>query len=400
MTINWHIITGEYPPQPGGISDYTELLAGGLAGEGHGVRVWCPECEGVSPRRDGVEARRVRGGFGPSGLLRLGRSLSREHGPRTLLVQYAPNALGMRGLNLFFCLWLMWRRLWSGDDVRVMFHEPFYYFARQPLRLNVLALVQRVMAVLLLASSRVVYVSTPAWERLLRPFAWRRRLRAVWLPIPSTIPFVKDEEGVSRLRAELTGAAGASAVIGHFGTYGDVAAGTLSRVFVELLAGRPEAVGLCLGERGEGFVAGVLRSHPELEGRLRATGRLSARDASLHLQACDLVLQPYPDGATSRRTSLMAALANGVAVVSNVGRLSERVWACPDGPALAPSPAVCEIISLGKELLGDPARLRALGGNARHFYLEHFQLARSLAALTLREEAAPEEGAACVPEKA
>ncbi len=28
--MNWFIITGEYPPQPGGLSDYTELVANGL----------------------------------------------------------------------------------------------------------------------------------------------------------------------------------------------------------------------------------------------------------------------------------------------------------------------------------------------------------------------------------
>ncbi len=27
----WHIVTGEYPPQPGGVSDYTEAVARGLA---------------------------------------------------------------------------------------------------------------------------------------------------------------------------------------------------------------------------------------------------------------------------------------------------------------------------------------------------------------------------------
>jgi glycosyltransferase involved in cell wall biosynthesis len=400
MTSNWHIITGEYPPQQGGVSDYTELLAAGLAGEGHGVSIWCPECGGESPWREGVEVRRVRGGFSPAALFRLWGALSHEPGPRTLLVQYAPNALGLRGLNVFFCLWLLCRRFGSGDDVRVMFHEPFYYFARQPLRLNLLALAQRFMALLLLASSRVVYVSTTAWERLLRPLAWPRRLRSVWLPIPSTIPFIEDEGSVTRLRSELTTAADSSVIIGHFGTYGDHAVGTLSQVFTELLTARPDAVGLCLGGRSEEFVAAVLRSRPEFEGRLRATGHLSARDVSLHLQACDLVVQPYPDGVTSRRTSLMAALANGVAVVSNVGQLSEHVWDRSAGLMLSASPAADEIIRLAKELLGDPMRLGSLGPRARHFYLEHFHLAKTLAALKLCTEAVPEAEVACALEKA
>src|SRR5207248_6476969 len=29
--IEWHVLTGEYPPQPGGVSDYTRQVARGLA---------------------------------------------------------------------------------------------------------------------------------------------------------------------------------------------------------------------------------------------------------------------------------------------------------------------------------------------------------------------------------
>jgi hypothetical protein len=29
LMLRWHIITGEYPPQPGGVSDYTRLVARG-----------------------------------------------------------------------------------------------------------------------------------------------------------------------------------------------------------------------------------------------------------------------------------------------------------------------------------------------------------------------------------
>lgn len=382
MKTDWHIITGEYPPRAGGVGDYAELLAAGLAGEGCAVRVWCPENAGAAPAHPGVEVRRLRQGFRPSGLLRLGAALSRERRPRTLLVQYAPNALGLRGLNLPFCLWLLSRRVVSGDDVRVMFHEPFFYFARQRPLLNVLAFVHRIMAVLLLASARVVYVSTPAWRQLLRPFAWPRRLRAVWLPIPSTIPVADDRGAVERLRARYARGEAGRVVVGHFGTYGAHAADTVSLVLKGLLSQRPEAVGLCLGERSEEFVAGMLRAHPELEGRLQAAGRLSPRDVSLHLQACDLIVQPYPDGATARRTSLMAGLAHGLPAVSNLGELSEPMW--PGSPALllAETPAADELIGLAASLVADPLRRRRVGGEARRFYQEHFQPRRGLDALT------------------
>src|SRR5256714_13899599 len=38
----WHLITCEYPPRTGGVSDYTRLVAEGLSEAGDEVHVWCP----------------------------------------------------------------------------------------------------------------------------------------------------------------------------------------------------------------------------------------------------------------------------------------------------------------------------------------------------------------------
>ena len=149
--------------------------------------------ESDAAHNHGVETHRIAGLFSPAKLLELGRSLNSFEAPRTLLVQYAPNAFGLRGLNIFVCLWLLSRSLFSRDDVRVMFHEPFFYFARQSLRRNLLAAVNRLMAALLMAASRIVYVSIPAWEPMLRRYDWFRRAPVKWLPIPSTIPRVEDD---------------------------------------------------------------------------------------------------------------------------------------------------------------------------------------------------------------
>src|SRR5205807_1928318 len=46
--------------------------------------------------------------------------------------------------------------------------------------------------------------------------------------------------------------------------------------------------------------------------RCRATGRLSAEDVSGWMQTVDLLLAPFSDGMSSRRTSVMAALEHGV----------------------------------------------------------------------------------------
>ena len=41
----WVLITGEYPPAPGGVSDYSSMVARGLAEAGDEVHVWAPAYE-------------------------------------------------------------------------------------------------------------------------------------------------------------------------------------------------------------------------------------------------------------------------------------------------------------------------------------------------------------------
>lgn len=377
----WHIITGEYPPQVGGISHYTEQLAEGLRAQGCEVHVWCP-CTDEGPKvESGVEVHRIRGLFSLRRLREFGHSLDRFRRPRTILLQYTPNALGMRGLNLFFCVWLLWRGVLKKDDVRVMFHEPFFYFARQSLRRNLLALVHRLMAVVLMAASKVVYVSIPAWIPMLSRYCWFRRPQMIWLPIPATIPHVEDKRAVAKVRDALTVQGRTSFVVGHFGTYGDHITGDLSEILKRLLQERSDLIAVCLGSRGEQFIAQLIESNALLKGRIVAPGVLSPQEISLYLQACDLVIQPYPDGASSRRTSLMAAISNGVPTLTTYGKLSEKIWKESAAVRLAPAHDIDAAVSLAIELLSEAEVRRIVGEKGRDFYLDNFSLSRTLLAL-------------------
>src|SRR5206468_1293075 len=99
---------------------------------------------------------------------------------------------------LGFCWWTLARRR-AGDDVRVMFHEPFFPFGIQSLRRNLLALVNHLMAALLLRAATRAYVSIPAWGRMLRRWAPRRLGTLRWLAVGSTVPRVGDPAAVSAL---------------------------------------------------------------------------------------------------------------------------------------------------------------------------------------------------------
>src|SRR4051794_12814993 len=68
----WHLVTGEYPPAPGGVADYPEAVAAALAKPGAGVHVWAPgDAERSVAEPDGVMVHRAAGQFEPADLVRL-----------------------------------------------------------------------------------------------------------------------------------------------------------------------------------------------------------------------------------------------------------------------------------------------------------------------------------------
>lgn len=381
----WHLLTGELAR--GGIGDYTRLLADALADAGREVHAWSPDAAGVALRRASVHA---MGGVGLAALRELGAALDGHPAPRRLLVQYAPQAWGMRGMNVAFARWLRARRR-AGDDVRVMFHEPFFPFGWQRPQRNLLAAVNRWMARDLLRASTRAYVSTDAWEPLLRPLA-PRDLPITTLPIPSTIPFVDDPERVAVLRRALS-EDGSRPVFVHFGTYGDLIAPMLREALLALIQRRPDARILLLGRGGNRFADRVHHADPRLADAMITPGEQSAEDVSLYLQASDVALQPYPDGADTRRTSLMACLANGVPTVMTRGRFSTAdVMRSVVGYPVASEPrAVGEIAA---DIYEDPsttvvafATEMPLREATRAAYREHFAMERTVERLLAEEDA-------------
>jgi glycosyltransferase involved in cell wall biosynthesis len=374
----WHVITGTYPPQPGGVADYTALLARALAAEGCEVHVWSGG-GGEPAVENGVTVHRVAGRFGPRGLARLGRELNRFPGPRRLLVQYVPHGFGCKAMNVPFAAWVLARRVRHGDDIRVMFHEVAFPWVRRPLRHNLIAAVTRLMAALLLQACSRADVSIPGWVPLLHRLGGRR-VPIAWTPIPANIPADPPPDAVAARRAELTGGERGVRVVGHFGTYGAVITPGLAPALGAILDRRPDVRVLLLGANGDRWRESWLRDHPDWARRVVATGALPEKAVAEYLAACDLALQPYPDGASSRRTSLMAALANGVPVVTTLGVLSEPIWSA-GAVAAAPADRPEQLAQLAIHLLDHPEARRELGEAGRRLYEEQFTLGRTVAAL-------------------
>lgn len=374
--IHWRIVTGEYPPRRGGVSDYTRTVAIGLAAAGDRVEVWAPHAAGVAPKDPGVATHRLPGRFGPGALMRLGRELPAGDGAR-LLVQYTPHAYGMRAMNLPFCIWLR-RRAARGDSVDVMFHEAnFPYLRGHPARYRLLAAATTMMARLVAGSSARAFVSTPAWEPRLRPWL-RAGARIAWLPVPSNIPVVDRRDLIAATRSRHAPREGL--VIGHFGTCGGGIGHALERVLPFLLSGRRDLFVLMIGADGAPWREAFVGKYPEFASRTIATGELPAEALSCAISACDLMLQPYPDGVTTRRTSLTVALAHGRAIVTTAGALTEPLWAASGAVALAADDSGAHGAA-ASELLDDGARRERIGLAALALYRERFDPRHTIATL-------------------
>jgi glycosyltransferase involved in cell wall biosynthesis len=375
-----HIVTGEYPPMAGGVGGYTAQLASALVEQGQPVHVWTGGDDGAEDE-DGVTVHRVAGRFRPRDLAGLEREMNSIPGARRILVQWTPHSFAARGLNLAFPIWL-WKRAAAGKDrVEVIVHEAFIAFGEGNWRRRAAAVVQRAMAAALLRASSKVWVTIPKWEERLRPWTFGKNIPFEWLPVPSNIPAVANVGEIVQIRRELTGFH--HPLIGHFGTFRTDVESLLFPALLELEVSR--AVFLLIGRGSQEARRWILTRRPEMTDRIFATGELDSGAVAANLSACDVLLQPYPDGISTRRGSAMAALSLGVPVVTNLGALSETFWSNTGAIALAGSSSACDLAAETLDLLEDHARRIQMSGEGRDLYQDRFHIRHTVAAL-LRTE--------------
>lgn len=373
--VTLHLVTPEYPPMLGGVSAYTHQIATELARNGTAVHVWGPA--GIAAQAGSpVIAHADLGRFRRADLRRTGSLIDTFPSPRRLIVQWVPHGYGRRAMNLPFCLWL-WRRAVAGDSVELIVHEPFVTFSGSPGQ-YALAAVQRAMMLMLLSAARRVWVTTEAWTPLLAPYLSTRATRIESLPVPSNLaPADTAAAGIVRARY----APGDTQLVGHFGSHGALVTPLLDGVIPLVAEVNASVRFLLIGSGSEDFKNALVGSHAHLTGRVSATGALEARDLPAHVAACDVLLQPYPDGVTTRRTSTMAGLFARVPVVSTYGSLTEGLWRAGGPLRLAPTNDAAAIAGHVLQLLADPAERRRQADAGRAFYDRWFDVRRTVAAL-------------------
>lgn len=371
------MITCEYPPQTGGIADYSREIADGLSRAGIPVCVWAP---GNEERTAGLSSRvtvvRSLGRFGPPSLFRTGRKMRRAGAGRRLLLQWEPVGYGFLSVNVLFCLWIAWQAI-CGARLIVMFHETFLSYSKKTPKRIAAATLQRLMAFLLVQSARKVFVSTESGAAAVRGLSLARN-KVEHLPVFSNIDSVSDSS--PRIRRGDFAPEGET-LVGHFGRYNSQTEALVIPAIAALLRRSKSIQVLFAGECADAYRKTLVESHPEFTHRAHSAGLCTPAEVSSVFAACDFMFQPYPDGVTTRRSTAMAALANGRFFVSNKSAASEELWNRTAAVHLlrgrTPEEQAGEIDSIARS----PERIARGSEEAAEFYRRHFSVDRTLSAL-------------------
>lgn len=373
--MRWAILTGQYG-RTGGVSDYTTLVATRLAAAGDEVTVYAsaPSLAQLAEKRFRVVE--LPGVFGVTAHRALDVAF-RESQPDRVLVQYVPHSFGWHAMNIPFCLWLHARR--KRYPIWIMYHEVAVAFRRNPpLRHNVIALATHLMAWLTARSASRIFIAALGWERTLRPMIPHAK-QIIWTPIPSNVPVIEDPDGVANLRRRYL--TDRKHIVGHFGTYGVWISEPLMIALAVLLQQRSDTSLLLMGLNSGEFREKFIERSPDLADRVYASGALPGPDVSRHLQACDVMIQPYPDGISTRRGSAMMALAHGIPLVTNSGLLTENIWREYRAVHMTPPGNPGQLARHTNRLLNENEEMKRLGAAGKVLYEERFDLRHTITAL-------------------
>jgi glycosyltransferase involved in cell wall biosynthesis len=263
-----------------------------------------------------------------------------------------------------------------------MFHETFLSYSKRTAKRLIGASLQRFMAFLLVNFASNVFASTEGGAEALNRLSLRRG-KVEHLPVFSNVKTEYDPDFVMALRAGC--ASEQEILVGHFGRYMTETESLVVPTLRHLLLRNPAIHVLFAGECADQYRAKLLEGfadeHPGLGARVHSAGICNAGQIASVLSACDFMFQPYPDGITTRRSTAMAALANGRFLVSNTGPSSEDLWM--QNPAVHlltgqdPAAHADEIDRIAQA----PGLIARRSASARQFYVQNFSAERTLGAL-------------------
>lgn len=358
------LIAGEYPPQQGGLGDFTRQLALALAAAGHEPHVIARFVDGqpAQEQEAGVSVHRLVTAWDWETRRRI-EGFCRLYRPDALNLQYQAAAYQMHpAINLLpGALAKHVHTVVTFHDLRVPYLFPKAGFLRWK-------------SIVSMAKAASACIVTNIEDRLTLASEGVRDVFMV--PIGSNIaPTPVDQlDPLAWRRAH--GLPEGRALIGYFGFMNESKGGeTLIRALAALRERGHDAGLLHIGgQTGDSDPTNLvyaarlesLAGELGVRERVHLTGFLDERGVSEAFAACACVALPYRDGASFRRGTLMAALAHGCAIVTTVPRARVSELRDDENVLLVPPDRPAELADAIARVLDDDglrARLQ-LGARA------------------------------------
>jgi glycosyltransferase involved in cell wall biosynthesis len=356
------VVSDQFPPAKGGIGDYTLLLVNNLADRGVRVSLVVPTGSGHPMCRAPIAATFERWSWSAARIVH--RALE-DAGADWLHLQHNGGMYASCRLAAYFLpRYLRWRR-WKGG-IAVTFHD----INRPPLFPKAGVLRHWTVRELARSADVAIAADTSDVETL---HSWGANVRQI--PIGSNVPIsTLSAADAFTIRSEYRIPHDA-VLVGHFGT-----ALGLDTLF-EAVARLPQTILLLVGKTAAAGRQGEINILPDalhakieklgIHSRVRWTCHLPEAAVADALAACDVLVLPYPTGASMRHGGLLACLSQGKPVVTTSPRREipgftpgQTYLAVPAGDADA-------LVRSLSGVLGDPsfaARLAIGAAEARALF--------------------------------
>lgn len=329
------LITPSFPPKSCGVGDHSSHLGRALRALGCEVSVWTGQGGALADDSIGP-VRVIKGPWSVRELAQLSRELEQKR-PDLILVQYTPYLFDEKGgpLNLALGPWLEHLKRSTRSKVVVFAHE--LHYPVEPSLAGIGKGVPQLAAFMGIAavSDQMIFSCEAMFNQARRLVPWRKS-RFGWVPVGANVlPANATASSNDIVRDD-------QLMLLHFG--GSHKSHLLDWDLSALRAAR-EAFG---DDKVVLVLAGVTQAklealQPQATSQreaLRALGYVSSQEVSGLLKRADLVLAPFSDGVSTRRGSVMAALAHGAPVASTQGIHTDRSFEWNE---------ICALVSVGDE---------------------------------------------------
>jgi glycosyltransferase involved in cell wall biosynthesis len=358
------MITDTFPPMISGVADYTALLARELASLGLRVTIatskW--ESKGNNQTTDGIEVLRIISGWKMWDARQIFRIIKRLGDSPIVHIQYGSGAY--RKHPMINLLPFLIRMLKRDCLVVVTLHEFPQERERLLYRIRTLPM--------LLAAHGLIFVD-PADEKTLRRWTKLSMARIKYIPIGSNIPPVPATDGQRRDWRRKLGLTGDVPVVAFFGGIHPFKGFLdLLEAITSLRQDNFPARLLVIGGF-EPWVESTLQYQKEVRhalkngleaGWIRLVDKSPAETIAHCLHASDIAAFPFVNGASPNRGSILAAISQGVPVVTTEGPDTPAGFQDQFGVALVPSRDVPALSTCIRDIMMSDERRRELRDKA------------------------------------